>query len=123
MAFYSGPSEHTLLSLIVLIWSSGPLFFLISALPDVGLELNERTYRVGDSIQAQCLGSANPPISRYAWYMGEQLLDGENESDLTLKGAAGQHLNGESVKCVAFNEVGNATSFKLLNVECEFFFL
>lgn len=89
----------------------------VKTLPDVGLELNERTYRVGDSIQAQCLGSANPPISRYAWYMGEQLLEGENDSDLTLKGAAGQHLNGESVKCVAFNEVGNATSLKLLNIE------
>ena len=94
--------------------------FAISALPDIEVHLNAQNYGIGDAIIAKCVGSANPPIERFAWYIGSQLIDDENKADLFLESGAQRSLNGEPLRCQAFNEVGDSTAESLLNIECKY---
>lgn len=94
--------------------------FAISALPDIEVHLNAQNYGIGDTIIAKCVGSANPPIERFSWYIGSQLIDDENGPDLFLESGAQRSLNGEPLRCQAFNEVGDSTAESLLNIECKY---
>ena len=95
------------------------LISLTSALPDIEVQLNAQNYRLGDSIKAKCLGTANPPIDRFAWYIGNQLIEEQTGAELLMLKGAQRALNGELLRCQAFNEVGDSTADSLLNVECK----
>lgn len=89
----------------------------VKTLPDIEVQLNAQNYRVGDSIQAKCIGTANPPIDRFAWYIGNQLIEEQTGAELLMVKGAQRALNGEPLRCQAFNEVGDSTADSLLNVE------
>jgi len=89
----------------------------VKTLPDIEVQLNAQNYRLGDSIKAKCLGTANPPIDRFAWYIGNQLIEEQTGAELLMLKGAQRALNGELLRCQAFNEVGDSTADSLLNVE------
>lgn len=67
-----------------------------------------------------CVGHANPPASRYAWYriLGDQVLAKGPFQNLTFPSVRSQH--GGQYYCTASNRLGSQTSaVASLSVLCE----
>jgi len=72
---------------------------------------------VGDPLYAECVGTANPPVEKYSWSIGNREFSEKSEKIRIDKVTKEQ--NGELLKCEAKNAIGTTTAEIKLDIKCK----
>ena len=87
-------------------------------MPEVAVRIKDEELSDGSSMEAECLASGNPPVTKYEWRYNGNILDTKNSSKIEM--VVDWTMDENLISCTAINIVGQTTADAEIEVKCKF---
>ena len=72
------------------------------------IETNTNNIQEGDPLKFRCLGNSNPPVEKYRFYVGDQMIGVSEDRNGILISTATKDMNDNKIFCEGFTELAGA---------------